>query len=216
MLPTEPYLAQRGRWPREGRHILASYDETSIVVYQAYRDSIAEAAVRDQALGGGGFAFGRMSWVKPNFLWMMYRCGWATKPDQERVLAVRIRRESFDAMLGAAVPSAPTPALDARSWKAALAGSEVRLQWDPDHHPSGAKLERRAVQLGLRGATLMRYATTDVVSIEDVTPFVASQRSSVRTGALEQLLMPRERVYPVSDPETARRVGVDGPVGLVV
>jgi hypothetical protein len=212
----EPYLSQRERWPVRGRHILASYDDASIVVYQAYRPAIADAAVRDQALGGGGFGFGRMSWVKPNFLWMMYRCGWATKPDQERVLAVRIRRAAFDAILAAAVPSSPTPQLPEAVWKAALARSEVRLQWDPDHHPSGAKLERRAIQLGLRGGTLLRYATSDVVAIEDVTPFVASQRSSIQTGALELLTMPRERVYPVLDGATAERVGVDAPAGLVV
>ena len=27
----------------------------------------------------------------------------------------------------------------------------VRLQWDPDHSPSYEKLERRAIQLGLKG-----------------------------------------------------------------
>ncbi len=36
-----------------------------------------------------------MTWIKPSFLWMMYRCGWAAKPGQERVLAVRITHEGF-------------------------------------------------------------------------------------------------------------------------
>jgi hypothetical protein len=31
-----------------------------------------------------------------------------------------------------------------------VARSEVRLQWNPDHDPTGNKLERRALQLGLR------------------------------------------------------------------
>jgi hypothetical protein len=35
-------------------------------------------------------------WIKPSFLWMMYRCGWATKPLQERVLAVEITRTGFE------------------------------------------------------------------------------------------------------------------------
>ena len=35
-------------WPREGKHILAQYDENSIVVYQAYRPEIAEYAVANQ------------------------------------------------------------------------------------------------------------------------------------------------------------------------
>ena len=40
-----------------------------------------------------------MSWIKTNFLWMMYRCGWASKKNQERVLAVRITREGFETIL---------------------------------------------------------------------------------------------------------------------
>jgi hypothetical protein len=31
-----------------------------------------------------------LTWIKPPFLWMMYRCGWATKPGQETVLDVAI------------------------------------------------------------------------------------------------------------------------------
>lgn len=33
---------------------------------------------------------------------MMYRCGWASKPNQERVLAVRIKREGFEKILAEA------------------------------------------------------------------------------------------------------------------
>ena len=51
------------------------------------------------------FSLNRMSWIKPNFLWMMYRCGWATKADQEVVLAVRMKRSAFDEILRRAVHS---------------------------------------------------------------------------------------------------------------
>ncbi len=71
---TESYLAQASRWPSEGRHILAQYDDESIVVYQAYRDSIGRFAA-EHGYFGGDFKLSRMSWIKPNFLWMMYRCG---------------------------------------------------------------------------------------------------------------------------------------------
>ena len=60
-------------------------------------------------------------------------------------------------------------------WKRALAQSAVRLQWDPDHDPFGAKVERRALQLGLRGDVLARYAREWIVRIEDISPFVAEQ-----------------------------------------
>ena len=100
---TVSYREQVARWPREGRHIMAHYDDDSIVVYQAYRPSIGTYAAEHQRFGGD-WSFSRMSWIKPNFLWMMYRCGWAEKPGQEVVLAIRLDRRGFDEILAAYVP----------------------------------------------------------------------------------------------------------------
>ena len=33
----------------------------------------------------------RMTWIKPNFLWMMYRSGWAEKKGQENILAIYLK-----------------------------------------------------------------------------------------------------------------------------
>lgn len=90
-LKTQPYLEQREIWPQSGRHILAQYDDDTVVVYQAYNSAIGHFAARNGNFGGD-FKMSRMSWIKPNFLWMMYRSGWGTKPDQEVTLAVRLRR----------------------------------------------------------------------------------------------------------------------------
>ena len=65
-------------WPKEGRHILAQFDDDTVIVYQAYRPSIGRYAAEHGAFGGD-FSYSRMSWVKPNFLWMMYRSGWGTQ-----------------------------------------------------------------------------------------------------------------------------------------
>src|SRR5262245_21691403 len=80
---SEKYVYQCSVWPSTGRHILAQYDAESVVVYQAYRRSIGEWAIRHQKLGGPHFNDSRMSWIKPNFLWMMYRSGWGTKDGQQ-------------------------------------------------------------------------------------------------------------------------------------
>lgn len=191
----EPYLKQLPHWPAAGRHILAQFDEESVVVYQAYRPEIGLYAARHGTFGGG-FSFSRMTWIKPNFLWMMFRSGWGTKEGQEVTLAIRVRRSGFEAILREAVPSSLGPGLYAseQAWKTAGAASSVRLQWDPDHDPSGAPLERRAIQLGIRGDALRRFANEWIVSIEDVSEFVASQRGRSRA----ELLLPLERVYPVS------------------
>ena len=209
-LRTEAYLTQSERWPAAGRHILAQYDDDTVVVYQAYRPSIGAAAVADGRLGGGGFSFERMSWIKPNFLWMMFRSGWGTKPDQEVTLAVTIRREGFDVILAEAVHSGHVPEVygEKSAWQERLRGSDVRLQWDPDHAPGGTPVERRAVQLGLRGRTLRRFAEEWTVAIEDLSPFVAAQREHRHAHCHDALMTPREEVYPVRDPAAAARLGV--------
>ncbi len=205
----EPYLAQVARWPASGRHILAQYDATSIIVYQAYCPEIGRYAAAHGTFGGSHFSLERMSWIKPNFLWMMYRSGWGTKEGQEIILAVRLRRAAFDAILAEAVPSTfPRdlyPSQDA--WRDAVARSQVRLQWDPDHDPSGVPVARRAIQLGLRGATLASYARDWILEIKDVSDFVEEQRARAHPPYVS-LLTPTERVYPVADFAVAARLGV--------
>jgi hypothetical protein len=208
-LQFELYFAQNEHWPQTGHHILAQYDDETIIVYQAYKPSIGHFAVA-HGYFGGDFKFERMSWIKPNFLWMMYRCGWGTKPDQEVVLAIYLKRSAFDDILAQAVHSTFIPEIyeSEAAWKKALAKSDVRLQWDPDHHPNGAKLERRAIQLGLRGQTLKAFALEWIVKIEDISEFVREQHQPVQAKAYDQLLTPQERVYPVRDENTARKIGM--------
>ena len=209
-LITEPYLAQQARWPRSGRRILAQYDADSVVVYQAYNPAIGHFAARYGYLGGG-FGMGRMSWIKPNFLWMMYRSGWGTKANQEVTPAIRLRRDAFDEILRLAVHSSFDPEIYGShdEWRRAVANSGVRLQWDPDHGPSGGPVERRAIQLGLRGDALARYTREWLLDIEDISDFVTEQRVNAAAPS-ERLVMPREDVYPASDPEVAARLGLRG------
>ncbi|AGA30156.1 DUF4291 domain-containing protein [Singulisphaera acidiphila] len=204
----EPYLTQKDRWPRLGRHILAQFDDESVVVYQAYNPAIGHFAAR-HGYFGGDFSTSRMTWIKPNFLWMMYRSGWGTKENQEVTLAVRLKRDAFNEILRLAVHSSFDP--DAygsqRDWKQAVADSDVRLQWDPDHGPSGNPVERRAIQLGLRGKVLSKYAKEWLLDIQDISGFVAEQRANATT-TYDRLVTPREAVYPVVDPVVAVRLGV--------
>lgn len=206
-LTFESYPEQVKVWPRDGRHILAHFDDESVIVYQAYNPSIGRYAV-ERGRFGGGFSFSRMSWVKPNFLWMMYRSGWGTKENQEVTLALRMRRTFFESLLAEAVPSTWDPDLFATSeeWSHAVGRSAVRLQWDPDHHPSGAKLDRRAIQLGLRGSALEAFGTTELLEVIDLTEFVAEQRDVLARGTASALVTPRERVYLPSDPAIATRL----------
>ncbi|MBD2441098.1 DUF4291 domain-containing protein [Nostoc sp. FACHB-110] len=207
-LVTESYLNQITRWPQTGRHILAQYDDQTVVVYQAYRPAIGHFAASNGYFGGE-FSLERMSWIKPNFLWMMYRCGWGTKDSQEVVLAIWIQRSAFEEILREAVHSSFVPELypHKSEWQKALKQSQVRLQWDPDHHPSGETLERRAIQLGLRHQVLAAYAKDWIVKIEDISDFVKQQRQNLNCDYTE-LIVPQERVYPVFDSEIQKKLGL--------
>ncbi|WMW80306.1 DUF4291 domain-containing protein [Undibacterium cyanobacteriorum] len=195
MMKFKNYLTQQKEWPQSGEHIMAHFDQDTIVVYQAYSGPIAEYALKHQRFGGA-FSYQRMSWIKPNFLWMMYRSGWAQKQGQEFVLAIRLRRTFFDEILSKAVASSFGAANmdDEAQWRTALSNSEVRLQWDPDHDPFGNSCTRRAIQLGLRGSMLARYGQEKILRIEDITAFVQQQRRQ-RDLDLSLLETPAESIY---------------------
>lgn len=198
------YIVQKQYWPKEGKHILAQYDDNTVIVYQAFKPSIARYAVENQKFGGPEFSYERMSWIKTNFLWMTYRCGWASKKNQERVLAVRMSRYGFEVVL-------------ANAYTAALQKEEnlqtndinVRLQWDPDHSPTYEKVSRRAIQLGLKGKILKTYGTEWICSITDITDFVKSQKKILDKEGDKELVTPKERVYQVRDYKTSSRIELD-------
>ncbi|KAL3872388.1 hypothetical protein ACJMK2_040317 [Sinanodonta woodiana] len=201
-LETERYIDQvQNEWPKTGRHILAQYDTETIVVYQAFRPEIATFAVENGKFGGSYYNFDRMSWIKTNFLWMMYRSGWATKPGQDRILAVRITLEGFDEIL-----KTSHEAQHIQGQKRPDRCDLVRLQWDPDHDPCGNKESRRAIQLGLRGDILRKFNENWIRDIIDITDFVKEQHVLVVQNDLNSLRTPKERVYIPSDQELLQHI----------
>ena len=55
---------------------------------------------------------------------------------------------------------------------------------------------------------LTQYARAWIVDIEDISDFVAEQRPRAQLGDHARLMTPREKVYPIGDPEIAARIGV--------
>ena len=170
------------------QQIRARYDERCVVVYQAFNHAIADAALEAQRFVPP-FSVSRMTWVKPSFLWMMERCGWATKPNQERVLAVHVLRAHFEAALASAV-----------STSLARTHADVRVQWDPERNLRGGKCDHRSLQLGLGRALAQDYATKWIHRIEDLTPLVKKLAALRREGEFDRAaaLLPRERVYELT------------------
>ncbi len=198
MLKVKRYTEQIRAWPNQGKYIMAQYDEDTVVVYQAYSPKIADFAIREQFFGGE-FKYTRMSWIKPNFLWMMYRCGWGTKEGQEKTLAIHLYRTYFDSILANAHPSYCPEGMEHSEWKRRVEGTNVRLQWDPDHDPFGAKEQRKAIQLGLRNEFLKPFDGSGIKKIVDMTHFVAEQHHVLQTQGAKALVTPEERAYEVND-----------------
>lgn len=209
-IKTELYQESLKKWPETGQHILGHQSEDQIVVYQAYKKSIADFAVTNQTLGGSDFSYSRMSWIKPNFLWMMYRCGWAEKENQERVLALWIKKNDFNGILDKAVFSSFNKSHygSHEQWTEALNNSDVRLQWDPDHDPYGNKIPRRAIQLGMKRETLENFGKNQIQRIEDITEFVKSQKNILNAGQLHTLCVPIETIFNDFDEGVREKIGV--------
>lgn len=182
--------------------IRALYTASTVTVYQAYAPRIGLAAASTGRFPAA-WKRDRMTWIKPSFLWMMYRCGWGTKSDQETVLAIEVPRDRFEWALRHACLSHYEPELhrDRASWKRQLKSAPARVQWDPERDLHLRPLRYRSLQLGLSGEAAQRYADEWIVAIEDVTSLAREIHTLVRERRLEAAarLLPAERPYPEKD-----------------
>jgi Domain of unknown function (DUF4291) len=184
------------------QHVIrATFSRDTVRVYQAYREEIAAAA-----LAAGKFvppfSMGRMTWIKPSFNWMMYRCGFASKPGQEVVLGIDITRGGFEWALEHAVLSDFHPNIHSshEEWRDALAEAPVRVQWDPERDWRLNMVKNvRAIQIGLAGEAVRHYADEWIVRMEDITPVAHRLAAALDKGAVpEDLPDRREMPYPLS------------------
>jgi hypothetical protein len=178
--------------------IRAVYDATTIRVYQAYSDAIADTALAKGTFVSPPFKMERMTWIKPSFLWMMYRAGWGLKDaGQKRILAIDITREGFEWALAHGCLSHANESISKEEWVAKKNASPVRIQWDPERDLFLQPLEHRAIQIGLSKEAVELYVKKWVQGITDVTPLAHSIHALVAQGELEsaRALLPVEQVY---------------------
>lgn len=181
------------------KEIRAVYTDETIRVYQAYNKTIAEEAVKNGTFGAH-FSMTRMTWIKPSFLWMMYRCGWAQKENQEHVLAIDIKRTGFDKAVNSAVISTFSDDLGItkEEWQKQVKKSDVRVQWDPEKDIDGNNLPYRSLQLGLRGNAVNEYVHDWIVKVTDITDYVNELNAlRISKGDISDKL-PKETVYIIN------------------
>ncbi|MDW7695327.1 DUF4291 domain-containing protein [Flammeovirgaceae bacterium SG7u.111] len=184
------------------KNIRAVYEENIITVYQAYRSAIAHPAVQHQKFVPP-FKMERMTWIKPSFLWMMYRCGWAEKEGQEHVLAIKIKREGWEWALKNSCLShfIKDIHLSQEAWKTSLQNSPVRIQWDPEKDIHLNNLPYRSIQMGLTGIAVEKYVNEWIVEIEDISEKCKHIHLLINKNKIEEAiqLLPQEKVYPLPE-----------------
>ncbi len=188
------------------KEVFAQYDNQCIRVYQAYHPTIAQEAVRLQTFGEH-FNINRMTWIKPSFLWMMYRSNWGTKKNQECILALDIYQTMFHELLKKAVLTSPYSTNgDVLKWRKAFKEATVYCQWDPDKNVNGNAINRAAIQIGLKGSSLKNFLDTGICRIEDITPQVRKWNEQRKNGKLKNF--PTEKIYPITDNEIRSRLNM--------
>lgn len=182
------------------RQIRAIYNSKTIRVYQAYNDAIADSALKKGTFVSPPFSMTRMTWIKPSFLWMMYRSGWGQKDaNQNRVLAIDISREGFEWALEHSMLSHKPNDIDPVVWQTRKDNTPVRLQWDPERDVHFTPLEHRSIQIGLTQEAVELYVNDWIQDITDVTTTAIEVHQYAEQGLLDQAhcLLPKEEPYPL-------------------
>ncbi len=181
------------------KEIRAFYTDKFVRVYQAYNTIIADSALKHKKFVSPPFKIERTTWIKPSFLWMMYRSGWATKENQERVLAIDITHEGFLWALEHSCLSHFDGKIHAShdEWKKIKSTSPVVIQWDPERDIYLNKLDYRAIQIGLTPPAAKPYTEQWIINISDITPMVTQVNSFINNKKMAEAtsLLPLEKIY---------------------
>jgi hypothetical protein len=186
------------------RQIRAVYNDKTIRVYQAYSDTIANSALHHGTFVSPPFKMERMTWIKPSFLWMMYRARWGKKDaGQKRILAIDITREGFEwALVHSCVSHfEPDTYATKEKWQKIKEPSPVRIQWDPERNLHLQPLEHRAIQIGLSSVAVRLYVNEWIQRITEVTATAAEILELVvnEDFATAKQRLPIELPYEVSE-----------------
>jgi len=185
------------------RQIRAVYNDKTIRVYQAYSDTIADAALDHATFVSPPFKMQRMTWIKPSFLWMMYRAGWGQKDaGQKRILAIDISRTGFEwALEHSLLSHQANNYTHKEAWLKIKKATPVRIQWDPERDLHLQALNHRAIQIGLTNEAVGLYVNEWIQDISDITELATEIHSLVENNNIEaaQQRLPVERDFPVSN-----------------
>ncbi|MBJ8442766.1 DUF4291 domain-containing protein [Acinetobacter bereziniae] len=179
--------------------IRAYQTDSTIRVYQAFSDELASLAVKHHSFKENPhFKMTRMTWIKPSFLWMMYRAGWGNKDNkQQRILAIDISKEGFDWALAHSCSSHKPITISTDEWNIVKSKTPVRVQWDPERNLLLEPLKYRTIQIGLSGIAVEHYINKWITGIIDITEEAKEISNLVVQHKFKEasLLLPNESIY---------------------
>ena len=192
------------------QEIRAVYDAKTITVYQAYNISIALPAIKNNRFEKP-FSFQRMTWIKPSYLWLMERSNWATKPNQEYILGIKIKRNCWEKALYLGVLTDPDKDIyrSRLEWEEKFKDAKVHIQWDPERTLKGEKLQQRTIQVGISRFLIEEFNYEWIEEIQDMTPLTKRINQLKMQGKYVEAkrLLPSEKVYNV-DAKIEKIIGI--------
>ena len=195
---------------------IAEYDEIGVYFYQAYNKNIAKYAVENQTFKGcPKFSLNRMTWIKPNFAWMLYRAGYGIKDkNQAAILKIKLSHDTVAQILENSVLSHNK---DSKG--------KTRIQWDPARNlfmpttnkdsdkennlVEPAKLSAikvkdeellKQIQIGINRMDVSKIYVDNILSITDVSELALQiydihQSSLLDKTCKDIIIYPREQMY---------------------
>ena len=180
--------------------IFADFDDEGIFVYQAFKPKIVDVAVK---LGtfGKGFGLDRITWIKPSLCWVIRRTKYGTKNRMQAVARIKISHAAFKEILNQSIETHWNEALfpQQKNWQSTINNSDVIHQWDPERDIVGRRLNRQAIQIGIRGEVIKKYVSHYIIGVEDISDLVHEIGKVKKSGSNKYPEMPIEKEYQVSD-----------------
>ena len=180
--------------------IFADYDEEGIFIYQAFKPKIVKVAV-ELGTFGKGFGLDRITWIKPSLCWVLRRSNYGTKNRMQAIARIKISHKAFLEILNQSIETHWNEALfpNQDNWQKRINKSDVIHQWDPERDIVGKRLNRQAIQIGIRGEVIRNYVSEFIIGVEDISDLVHEIGRVRKTGAKKYPTIPEEKEYQIPD-----------------
>lgn len=148
-----------------------------VVLYLLHTKTIATSIIENQDLGQADYSGLKANSIQLSFLSIMHHYQLSEKENQERALAVWIRKEAFEEIL-----------------------QKVKPEWNTDYDYFGKEIERQTIQLDLTEEDFEKLVKDKIEFILDASDFIKEQKQYLDQNQIEKLMIPKERIIDFEKP----------------